>query len=300
MATTGKKGGSKMIWIIGGLILIAGGIGAYFLLRKPKEEEEDDGNPKDEDKKPKDEDKKPSDSGSGNTNNYVAPKSFTFPFKTESEGNTFRAWVISKDPTYAKSIDLSATGKLNSFVEKAWLKYGAEYLKKPVDAPKTEGSNANLTKDIDTIIKYSTGIKAEKTYLSKTNSDFVSTWAKAVRNKKRAFLWENQFYRTKTGDKILEYNPIGNVYYASKSGSLSKYNPNNDSKAGTITKGNKLGKASAVDFDGKYVFVYFPERSYAKWLYESAITSTKPSSNFSGMTDEIEFSNFDHNLDLNL
>jgi hypothetical protein len=54
---------------------------------------------------------------------------YTFPFKTESEGNTFRAWVISKDPTYAKSISLSATGKLNSYVQKAWDKYGAEYLK---------------------------------------------------------------------------------------------------------------------------------------------------------------------------
>lgn len=54
---------------------------------------------------------------------------YTFPFKTESEGNTFRAWVISKDSVYAKSISLSATGKLNNYVQKAWDKYGAEYLK---------------------------------------------------------------------------------------------------------------------------------------------------------------------------
>lgn len=31
-----KKGGSKIFLIIGGLVVIAGGIGAYFLLRKPK------------------------------------------------------------------------------------------------------------------------------------------------------------------------------------------------------------------------------------------------------------------------
>lgn len=54
---------------------------------------------------------------------------YTFPFKTEIEGNTFRAWVISKDSVYAKSISLSATGKLNNYVQKAWDKYGAEYLK---------------------------------------------------------------------------------------------------------------------------------------------------------------------------
>ena len=46
----GKKGGSKMIWIIGGLIVIAGGIGAYFLLRKPKDESAGDDKPKDDDK----------------------------------------------------------------------------------------------------------------------------------------------------------------------------------------------------------------------------------------------------------
>jgi hypothetical protein len=54
---------------------------------------------------------------------------YTFPFKTEAEGNTFRAWVIAKDSKYAKSIDLSATGKLNNYVQKAWDKYGAEYTK---------------------------------------------------------------------------------------------------------------------------------------------------------------------------
>ena len=32
------KGGSKIFWIIGGLIVVAGSVGAYFLLRKPREE----------------------------------------------------------------------------------------------------------------------------------------------------------------------------------------------------------------------------------------------------------------------
>ncbi len=35
MATTGKKGGYKMYWIIGGLV-VAGGIGIYFLLKNRK------------------------------------------------------------------------------------------------------------------------------------------------------------------------------------------------------------------------------------------------------------------------
>jgi hypothetical protein len=65
---------------------------------------------------------------------------YTFPFKTEAEGNTFRAWVIAKDSAYAKSIDLGATGKLNSYVQKAWDKYGTEYSKTlaPIISPTTK------------------------------------------------------------------------------------------------------------------------------------------------------------------
>lgn len=73
-------------------------------------------------------------SGGGSGGGSGSSSTYTFPFKTEAEGNTFRAWVNKKDPDYAKSIDLSLTGTLNSFVQKAWDKYGAEYTK-PV--PKT-------------------------------------------------------------------------------------------------------------------------------------------------------------------
>ena len=38
---TGKAGSSKMIWIIGGVILVAGGVGLYLYLRKKKKDEAD-------------------------------------------------------------------------------------------------------------------------------------------------------------------------------------------------------------------------------------------------------------------
>lgn len=68
-------------------------------------------------------------SGGGSGSGSGSSSTYTFPFKTEAEGNAFRAWVNKKDPAYAKSIDLSLTGKLNSFVQKAWDKYGTEYTK---------------------------------------------------------------------------------------------------------------------------------------------------------------------------
>ena len=71
-----------------------------------------------------------------------------YPFTTEAEGNTFRAWVIAKDPTYAKSISLSATGKLNNYVQKAWDKYGTEYSKTiaPATTKNKIFSQENITK----------------------------------------------------------------------------------------------------------------------------------------------------------
>ena len=44
-----KKGISTTFWVVGGIILLAGGIGAYFLFRKPKNGDEDEfGNATDE------------------------------------------------------------------------------------------------------------------------------------------------------------------------------------------------------------------------------------------------------------
>jgi hypothetical protein len=57
-----------------------------------------------------------------------APIRYTFPFKTEAEGNKFRAWVNDNYPDFARSIELDRTGKLNSYVQRAWDKYGFEYL----------------------------------------------------------------------------------------------------------------------------------------------------------------------------
>lgn len=68
--------------------------------------------------------------GSGTGGGSTGGSGYTFPFKTKDEGNAFRAWVNDNYPAYAKSIQLDRTGSLNSYVQKAWVKYGAEYQKK--------------------------------------------------------------------------------------------------------------------------------------------------------------------------
>lgn len=52
----------------------------------------------------------------------------TIPFKNNTEGNLFRAWVNDTYPKYAKEIKLERTGSYNnSYIQKAYDKYGNQY-----------------------------------------------------------------------------------------------------------------------------------------------------------------------------
>jgi hypothetical protein len=51
------------------------------------------------------------------------------PFANKTQGDAFRGWVNDNHPTYAQSIDLDRSGAYdNSFIRKAFAKYGAEYI----------------------------------------------------------------------------------------------------------------------------------------------------------------------------
>ena len=124
--------------IIGTAILVICGVVGYFIYKKIK-----DSKPEEQPPAPA-----PDSSSGGSSNTYTGSNvssgsQFTFPFKTTDEGNTFRAWVIAKDPQFAKSIDLSPKGPLNNYLQKAWDKYGAEYQK---------GSSTTTTTDATAIL----------------------------------------------------------------------------------------------------------------------------------------------------
>jgi hypothetical protein len=286
------KGKSSVgFWVLIGTLLVGGGIGAYFLLRKPKEEKESEEEVATDDS--------PS-SSSSSSSQYVAPtpQSFTFPFKTESEGNTFRAWVIDKDPTFASSIKLDATGKLNSYVQKAWDKYGTVYSKK---SPSNQSSNKDLEKNIGTIRKNASGIKSEEKYLRSTSADFVDKWAKGLVNNRSTFLWSNQIYNAKTGDRILEYNPYDKTIYSLPKNTRGykfrtvKYNDGVNAQPNA-----ELGKVKDVAFVNGEVIFYVPSSGTYVWFKEKYVTRNKPKSSFDGGNNQLEFSSFDNNLDLNL
>jgi hypothetical protein len=62
--------------------------------------------------------------GSGGGGTQLPPT----PFKTQAEGDAFRAWVRQTDAAYATQINLSATGPFNNnFIRNAYKKYGTLY-----------------------------------------------------------------------------------------------------------------------------------------------------------------------------
>jgi hypothetical protein len=69
--------------------------------------------------------KKKVDNGNNQNTQNVLPST---PFKTQAEGDAFRAWVRETDAAYATQINLSATGPFNNnFIRNAYKKYGTLY-----------------------------------------------------------------------------------------------------------------------------------------------------------------------------
>ena len=309
------KGGSKMFWIIGGLIVVAGSVGAYFLLRKPKDENKGEGDTDtDTDTDTKKEDDKKGDSGGsgGATATYTAPSDLNDSTKIKA----FQDWLDTNKPCWLldssdnkyKNLSKNAGacnrnaggtgyGSYGKNTDSAWRSFGTEYISKKGTAP---ASTTDLSKNIELIVKNATGTKSDKSTLLKSNTDFVNTWAKAFLDRNTAFIWANQVYRTKSGDKVLEYNPIGVKHYAKITGKIGKLSADDSSIATNVDKGTDLGKIEGVKYNKGALWLYAPnESSIYKW-YKIDYVTRDNMSNFSGANNQIEFSSFDNNFDLNL
>ena len=118
------QGKSNWIWwTLGGVSVIGLGVGAYIYFKnRPK----NDGSTTPS---------TPSPEATPTIQNIVSTISTALsptPFQTDAEGNAFRAWVNQNHNAWAKENNLDPSGKRdNSFIRKAWAKFGEEYKKTP-------------------------------------------------------------------------------------------------------------------------------------------------------------------------
>ena len=282
------KGKSSVgFWLLIGTLVVGGGVGIYFLLRKPKDETTDENldEKKDDTNIPIIKD----DSGSGG--GIVTKPKILAPseLNTADKIKAFQNYVlnIKKDKTILGGSGADSKWGKNS--QKAWEKYGSDF-KKSIDF---KGIKTVVSEDAkDLITEFATGNKAKESFLNNTNQDFVKKWSENIKNKKTAFIWAEQVYRTKTGERVMDYNPLKFNLKTTKDAVL-RASANQKSTSTPIKGGQSLGKGSAVAFDNPYLYIYLPNKK--KWIWSKVVT--KASSSFTGGEEEI-WAGFDDNFDV--
>ena len=112
-----NKGSSNLVWIIGGFLVVAGGIGAYLLLRKPKGGEETN-----------------TDSNNDSGSEYTAPKELNTTKKIKAFQDWMdeqgKGWIMDKNTGKWKLLNQGAGyGTYGKNTDAVWKVFGVTYLK---------------------------------------------------------------------------------------------------------------------------------------------------------------------------
>jgi hypothetical protein len=241
----------KWVWIVGGLIVVAGGIGAYFLLKKPKEDENGS-----------DDDFNYQNPPSGQQR-FVAPKELNTKAKIES----FQNYVVNTKNDKAILGSAGVDGIWGRNTQNAWDKYGSDYLK---------------TLNTSTTIS--------------SNPEFQKALNEAKDKNKTAFIWANQVYRTKTGERVMNYNPLIFNLITSRSGNV-RNSPSASASSTPIAAGVRLGKGSDVVYNEPYLFIRFGSATTPMWIASTLVEKATISS-FTGGEENWEV--LDGKFDLNI
>jgi hypothetical protein len=280
------KGKSSVgFWLLIGTLVVGGGVGIYFLLRKPKEETADDN---------LDEKKEdivvPTITTRDDSNIVTKPKSSApSELNTADKIKAFQNYVLNTKNDVTILGGSGADGKWGANSQKAWDKYGSDFKKSPTYKGITTVVSADAKKRI---LDFATGSKAKESYLNSANQDFVKKWAETIGKERTAFIWANQVYRTKTGERVMDYNPLIFNLKTSKDATL-RASASKDSAGTGIKAGQELGKGGDVKFSNPYLYIYLPNKK--KWI--ASINVKKASSSFTGGEEEI-WAGFDNNFDV--
>jgi hypothetical protein len=281
------KGKSSVgFWLLIGTLVVGGGVGIYFLLRKPKEETADEN---------LDEKKEdivvPTITTRDDSGSQTKPKSSApSELNTADKIKAFQNYVLNVKNDVSILGGSGADGKWGTNSQKAWDKYGTGFKQSPT----FKGFTTVVSQDAkERIIAFAKGSdKATSKYLNNANQDFVKKWAETIGKERTAFIWANQVYRTKTGERVMDYNPLIFNLKTSKVATL-RASASKDSAGTGIKAGQELGKGGDIKFNNPYLYIYLPNKK--KWI--ASINVKKASSSFTGGEEEI-WAGFDNNFDV--
>jgi hypothetical protein len=151
-------------------------------------------------------------------------------------------------------------GTFGQNTENAWRLFGQEYKSKTVSPSSQNAQNdPELERAINLILAKATGAKAKRSYLEKTSASFVKKWASMINADRKAFTWGSKTWRSKTGEMLLDFDPIG-VSMKTNSNGISAYQfPSQNSAKITVGGNLNVGKVRAITFDGESVWFYLPD-----------------------------------------
>jgi hypothetical protein len=285
------KGKSSVgFWLLIGTLVVGGGVGIYFLLREPKDETTDDNldEKKDDTNIPIIKDDSRSGGGSGSV---TKPKiSAPSELNTADKIKAFQNYVLNVKNDVSILGGSGADGKWGTNSQKAWDKYGTGFKQSPT----FKGFTTVVSQDAkERIIAFAKGSdKATSKFLNNANQDFVKKWAETIGKERTAFIWAEQVYRTKTGERVMDYNPLKFNLKTSKVATL-RASASKDSAGTGIKAGEELGKGGDIKFNNQNLYIYLPNKK--KWI--ASINVKKASSSFTGGEEEI-WAGFDDNFDI--
>lgn len=220
---------------------------------------------------------------------------------TNAQASAYRTWAnshdkLKKDYGQTGDFDLDPAGNNNSFVKRSYTKAKSDYdagignlIKKWSNdtsngwrtsfakatglSTDSKATDKPVEKNVD-IVKIRDTAKisdAEKNGLKNKDASFIKAWASALKiepsdtKNKHAFIWANQVYRTLTGEKVLEYNPIGKKMQSSKEARIFEW-PMTTASSKYVPAKLDAGLVDGYKYNQGKLWFYIPSIDYTcRW-----------------------------------
>jgi hypothetical protein len=274
---------TKRLLLIGGSLIVIGGV-VYYFYNKSKSSKpgivdtDGDGIPDSEDSTPNGEPITitPGGTGGGGTGGGGTVVTTPTALNTVEKIKAFQDWMDKNHPLWIKDTDgkyknlrVGTASEPNRHIggkgygvygpstKSAFTLFGSSYSPSTIGGGKT--IPADVEKAISLILAKGTGPKVKREYLEMRDPSWLKLWAFNLDNDKSAFVWGGKTFRTKTGDVVLDINPIEVAVKVKANGTNAYEFPTTTSQKIGVAGGTNVGKVRAVSYNQDALWFYLPD-----------------------------------------